>query len=91
MESPTCDDHEQIPQVTMIMTVAIHKTLVKYMRQFLQRMAATDKQATSTLLLRQKLKQPALYKQLNVTGDLDLISLNRFNYTKNIKKDTTIL
>lgn len=36
-------------------------------------------------------KLTTLYRHLNVTDNLDLISLNRFNYTKNTKKSTAIL
>ena len=55
---------------------------------------STDKQTTSTLRLRENAKQDdlaVLYKHLNVTDDLDLINLNWFNYTKNIRKGNTIL
>ena len=50
---------------------------------------STDKQTTSTLRLRQKVKREklaALYRDLNVTGDLYLINLDRFNYTKSTRK-----
>ena len=42
---------------------------------------STEKETTSTLRLKQKLKRDklaALYRQLNVTGNLDLINLDRF-------------
>ena len=41
-------------------------------------------EATSTLQLRQKVKRDkitALYRHLNVTGDIDLIGLDRFRLT----------
>ena len=50
-------------------------------------------EATSTLQLRQKVKRDkltALYRHLNVTGNLDLINLNRFKHTRDHKKGTTI-
>ena len=50
-------------------------------------------EATSTLRLKQKLKRDklaALYRHLNVTGNLDLINLDRFKLTKDKKKGTTI-
>ena len=50
-------------------------------------------EATSTLRLKQKLKRDklaALYRHLNVTGNLDLINLDRFKLTKDQKKGTTI-
>ena len=50
-------------------------------------------EATSTLRLRQKLKRDkitALYKHLNVTGNLDLINLDRFKLTTDHKKGTMI-
>ena len=49
---------------------------------------STNKQTTSTLRQRQKEKRDklaALCRYLNVAGDLDLINLDRFNYTKNTK------
>ena len=50
-------------------------------------------EATSTLQLRQKGKRDkinALYRHLNVTGNLDLIDLDRFRHTKDPKKGLTI-
>ena len=50
-------------------------------------------EATSTLRLRQKVKRDkinALYRHLNVTGNLDLIDLDRFRLTKDQKKGVTI-
>ena len=49
--------------------------------------------ATSTLRLRQKVKRDkltALYKHLNVTGNLDLIDLDRFRLTMDPKKGVTV-
>ena len=46
-------------------------------------------EATSTLRLTQKVKQDklaALYRQLNVTGNLALINLDRFRLTTDPKK-----
>ena len=46
-------------------------------------------EATSTLCLRQKAKQDkltALYRHLNVTGNIDLIDFDQFRITKNPKK-----
>ena len=51
-------------------------------------------ETTLTSRLRQKVKRDkaaALYRHLNVTGDLDLMNLNRLNYTKYTKKSTTVL
>ena len=50
-------------------------------------------EATSTLRLRQKVKRDklsALYSHLNVMGNPDLIDLDRFRLTKNLKKGVTI-
>ena len=50
-------------------------------------------EATSTLRPRQKVKRDeinALYKHLNMTGNLDLIDLDRFRLTKYPKKGVTI-
>ena len=47
---------------------------------------------TSTLRLRQKVKRDnliALYRHLDVTGDIDLIDLDRFRLTKDPKKGVT--
>ena len=47
-------------------------------------------EATSTLRLKQKLKRnklAALYRHLNVTGNLDLINLDRFKLTTDEKKE----
>lgn len=60
------------------------------MRQNLQYLALS----TSIFWLRQNLKQDKLtawYRLLNVKGDLNLINLNQFNYTKNTKIGTTVL
>ena len=51
--------------------------------------SSTSQQSTLTLQLRQKVKEgkiAALCRHLNVTGDLVLINLDRFNYNKNTKK-----
>ena len=50
-------------------------------------------EATSTLCLRQKVKRDKLiasYRHLNVTGDIDLIDLDRFSLTMDPKKGVTI-
>ena len=50
-------------------------------------------EATSTLRLRQKVKRDklsALSRHLNVTGDIDLIDLDRFRLTKDPKKGLKI-
>ena len=50
-------------------------------------------EATSAQRLRQKVKRDkitALYRHLNVTGNLDLINLDRFKLTTDYKKGTTI-
>ena len=50
-------------------------------------------EGTSTLYLRQKVKRDQineLYRHLNVTGNLDLIDLDRFRLTKDPKKGVTI-
>ena len=54
---------------------------------------STEKETTSTLRLKQKLKRDklaALYRHLNVTGNLDLINLDRFKLTTDSKKGATI-
>ena len=50
-------------------------------------------EVTSTLQLRQKVKRDeitALYRHLNVTGNLDLIDLDQFRLTTDPKKGVTI-
>ena len=50
-------------------------------------------EATSTLQLRQKVKRDkiiALYRYLNITGNLDLIDLDQFWLTTDHKKAVTI-
>ena len=50
-------------------------------------------EATSTLRLEQRVKQDkltTLYRHLNVTGNLDLINLDRFKLTTDPKKGVTI-
>ena len=54
----------------------------------------TDEEATSTVRLRHKVKRDklaALYKYLNVTGNLNVINRDQFHYTKSTKKGTAIL
>ena len=54
---------------------------------------STEKETTSTLRLKQKVKRDklaALYRHLNVTGNLDLINLDRFKLTTDSKKGDTI-
>ena len=56
-------------------------------------MEPATKDATSTLRLNQKVKRDklaALYRHLNVTGNLDLINLDRFKLTTDPKKEATI-
>ena len=55
--------------------------------------APSTTEATSILRLRQKVKRHklnALYRHLNLTGNPDLIDLNRFRVTKDLKKGVTI-
>ena len=54
---------------------------------------ADTTEATSTLRLRQKVKRDrltALNRYLNVTGDIDLIDLDRFRLRKDLEKEVTI-
>ena len=58
---------------------------------FMEEPDATER--TSTLHLRQKVKRDkiiALYRHLNVTGDLDLIDLDQFKLTKDPRKGVII-
>ena len=50
-------------------------------------------EATSTLRLKEKAKRhklAALHRHLNVTGNIDLINLDRFKFTTDSKKGATI-
>ena len=52
-----------------------------------------EPEATSTLQLRQEINRDkinTLYRHLNVTGNLNLIELDRFQLTKNPNKGATI-
>ena len=54
---------------------------------------ADTTEATSTLRLKQKVKRhklAALYRHLNITGNLDLMNLDRFKLTRDPKKAATI-
>ena len=54
---------------------------------------STDKQATPNVRLWQKVKRDklaALYRDSNVTCNLDLTNPDKFNCTKNTKKGTTV-
>ena len=54
---------------------------------------STEKETTSTLRLRQKVKRDklaTLYRHLNIVGNLDLINLGRFKLTTNSKKGATV-
>ena len=56
-------------------------------------MEPTTTRATSTLRLTHKVKRDklaALYRHLNVTGNIDLIDLNQFKLKADPKKGTTI-
>ena len=73
---------------TMIMMITKYQILAEQMRQHLQCLTPQIKKEDQRV--RQKKvkygKLPPLYRHLNVTGDLDLINLDRFNYTKNTEK-----
>ena len=94
MDNPTFIDEEYIPMVhedndyddyNTPNTTRVDKTPFK---------APDDAtEATSTLRLRQKVKGDkinALYRYLNVAGNIDLIDLNQFRLTKDPKKRVTI-
>ena len=54
---------------------------------------STEKETTSALLLKQKLKRDklaAFYRHLNATGNLDLINLDQFRLAVDPKKGATI-
>ena len=94
MDNPTFIDEEDIPM--------IHQNEQDYDDYNMSDTSRIDKtsftvpdatELTSTLRLRQKLKRDkitGLYRHLNVTGDLDLINLDRFRLTKDPKKGVKI-
>ena len=54
---------------------------------------STEKETISALRLKQKVKQDklaALYRHLNVTGNLDLINLDQFKLAADLKKGAKI-
>ena len=62
------------------------------MRQHVRHLVPPIRNQHQLYDFKQKVKQnklAELYWDLNVTGALDLINLDQFNYTKNIKKKTT--
>ena len=94
MDSPTFVDEEDIPMVHQD-----EEDYDDYNTPITSRVDETSftvsatTEATSTLCLRQKVKRDkitALYRHLNVTGDIDLIELDQFKLTKDPKIGFTI-
>ena len=93
MDNPTFVDEENIPMVQ-------DKDYDSYVTPDTSRIddeaslkEPNTTEGTSTLYLRQKVKRDQineLYRHLNVTGNLDLIDLDRFRLTKDPKKGVTI-
>ena len=92
MENPRFVDEETIPLV-QDEDYDDHNTPSRsriYEKTSFTELATTE--ATSTLRLNQKVKRDklaALYRPLNVTGNIGLIDLNRFNLTTDPKKGPT--
>ena len=99
MDNPRFVDDENIPLVhdEDIDDYDDYNTPIYYI-QYTSRVdetsfTTTGKEPTSTLRLKQKVKRDklaALYRHLNVTGNLDLINLKRFKLTKNPEKGATV-
>ena len=91
MDNPTFFDEENIPMVHQ------DKNYDNYVTRDTSRIDETSftdtTEATSTQRLRQKVKRDkltALYRHLNVTGNLDLIDLDQFRLTTDPKKGATV-
>ena len=70
-----------------IMMITIHQIQAGQIRSFTD---PANTEATSTFQLNQKVKQDklaALYRHLNITGNLDLIDLSQFKLTTGPKKE----
>ena len=93
MDNPTFLDEEDIPMVHQDEDYDDYRTPdISRVDETLLTVPDTTK-AASALHLRQKVKRDklsALYRHLNVTGDIDLIDLDRFRLTKNPKKGVII-
>ena len=92
MDNPTFVDEEDIPMVHQDDDYDNYNTLDTSRVETSFR-EPDDLEAISTLRLRQKVKRnkiTALYRHLNVTGNLDLIDLDRFRLTMDSKKGVTV-
>ena len=93
MNNPTFVDEETLEWFIKmkIMMITIHRIQARQIRSFTE---PANTEATSTLWLNQKVKQDklaALYRHLNITGNLDLIDLNQFKLTTGPKKEPQFL
>ena len=91
MDNPVFVDEEDIPLINQDEEYDDYRTID------ISRLDETSfidtTEATSTLRLRQEVKRDrltALYRHLYVTGNPDLIDLDRFRLTKDPKKGVTI-
>ena len=92
MNNPRFIDEETIPLV-QDKHYDDYNTLNKIRIEETSFIEPTTTEATSTLRLRPKVKLDklaALYRHLNVTGNLDLINFGRFKLTTDPKKGATI-
>ena len=94
MDNPTFFDEENIPLVHQDEDYDNYRTPdTSRVDETSFTVPDTQEEATLTLRLRQKVKRnkiTALYIHLNVTGDKDLINLDRFRLTTDPKKGVTI-
>ena len=94
MDNPTFFDEENIPLVHQDEDYDNYRTPdTSRVDETSFTVPDTQEEATLTLRLRQKVKRnkiTALYSHLNVTGDKDLINLDRFRLTTDPKKGVTI-
>ena len=94
MDNPRFIDEEDIPMVHHDEDYDDYKTTNTIRVDETSFIEPDATEATSTLQLRQKLKRDklsALYRHLNVTGDIDLIDLGQFSFTKDKKRGSQFL
>ena len=93
MDNPAFVDDQDIPMVSQDDDYDDYNTPNRSRVDETSFTVSGTTEASSTLRLRQKVKGvkiTVLYRQLNVTGDIDLIDLDRFRLTTDPKKEVTV-
>ena len=91
MNNPRFDDEEDIPMVHKDDDYDYYNAPNASRMDEISFTLPGTTEATTTLWLRQKVKRDklaALYRHLNITGNLDLIDLNRLKLTTGPKKSS---